>query len=148
MSFYVEPPTVEVVPVPDLHVRMLGPFTVQVHGTPLPALHSRKGSWLLALLVLKHAQSLDRNYLAATLWPDSDHSESLKNLRNTLSNLRCAMWATATLLPSITVTTHTAPRSLKCRSGSSCLRPDGEAGQPRLPCCCGCAVSGPFIGGV
>lgn len=78
-------------PVPELQMWLFGQFSVRLHGDPLPPLHSRKGAWLLALLVLKDQQPVDRSWLAATLWPDSDHRESLQNLRNILNNLRIAL---------------------------------------------------------
>jgi predicted ATPase/DNA-binding SARP family transcriptional activator len=80
-------------PIPDLQVRLFGPFSVRVQGEDLPPLHSRKGAWLLALLVLKHPRPVERSWLAATLWPDSDPTAALKNLRNILSDLRHALGA-------------------------------------------------------
>src|SRR5579871_1553063 len=79
--------------IPDLRMRLFGPFSVHVQGAPLPPLRTRKGAWLLALLVLKQDRPIDRIGLAGALWPDSDHRESLKNLRNTLSDLRHALGA-------------------------------------------------------
>ena len=92
-------------PIPDLQVQLFGPLSVRVQGNILPPLHSRKGAWLLALLVLKHQRPLDRTWLAATLWPDSDHDKSLRNLRNTLSDLRRALGPQAKRLQSPTPAT-------------------------------------------
>ena len=78
-------------PVAGLQVRLFGPLSVRVEGVPLPPLRTRKGLWLLALLILKHPRPVDRTWLAGTLWPDSDRTASLKNLRNTLAELRHAM---------------------------------------------------------
>lgn len=75
----------------SLHIRMFGPFAVQLYNMPLPALRTRKGAWLLALLVLHHPRPIERSWLAATLWPDSDDREALRNLRNSLSDLRKAL---------------------------------------------------------
>src|SRR5579862_664705 len=75
-------------PIPDLQLRLFGPLTVTVEGAPLPPLRTRKGAWLLALLVLKHPRPVDRAWLAGTLWPDTEPAGALKNLRNTLSDLR------------------------------------------------------------
>lgn len=75
-------------PAPRLHIRLFGAFEVRVNGVPIPQLRSRKVQWLLALLVLRHDQPLDRTWLAGTLWPDSTHAQSLYNLRQSLSNLR------------------------------------------------------------
>src|SRR5580704_11005059 len=91
MSLSSETTATALTPIPDLQARLFGPLTVHVEGAPMPRLRVRKGGWLLALLVLKHERPVDRAWLAATLWPDSDHRESLKNLRNTLSELRHAL---------------------------------------------------------
>jgi len=77
----------------NLQIRLFGPFEVQVGGKPLPPLRTRKDAWLLALLVLRHGRLVDRVWLAGTLWPDSDHTESLRNLRNSLHELRRALGA-------------------------------------------------------
>src|SRR5206468_8361302 len=47
--------------------------------------------WLLALLVLRHGRAVDRSWLAGTLWPDSDESQALHNLRDALVHLRKAL---------------------------------------------------------
>ncbi len=73
---------------PGLHIRLFGAFEVRVNGVVIPPLRSRKVQWLLALLILRHKQALDRIWLAGTLWPESTHSQSLYNLRQSLSNLR------------------------------------------------------------
>ena len=36
-----------------LSIRLFGPFEVRVKGSPLPRLRSRRGLWLMALLVLR-----------------------------------------------------------------------------------------------
>jgi predicted ATPase/DNA-binding SARP family transcriptional activator/Tfp pilus assembly protein PilF len=61
---------------------------VRVAGQLLPTFHTRKGAWLLALLILRHERPVDRLWLASTLWPDSTEVEARKNLRNTLYELR------------------------------------------------------------
>ena len=73
---------------PRLQIRLFGAFDVQINGVAIPPLRSRKVQWLLALLVLRHNQALDRVWLAGTLWPDSAHSQAMYNLRQSLSNLR------------------------------------------------------------
>jgi hypothetical protein len=50
---------------------MFGPLQVELNGQPLPRLRSRKGHWLLALLVLRHGREVERAWLAGMLWPDS-----------------------------------------------------------------------------
>jgi predicted ATPase/DNA-binding SARP family transcriptional activator len=72
-------------------IRMFGPFQVEREGQPLPRLRSRKGHWLLGLLVLRHGREVERSWLAGTLWPDSPALRTLANLRNTLLDLRRAL---------------------------------------------------------
>src|SRR5205823_5393299 len=79
-----------------------GPFTVQRNGEPLSPLRSRKGEWLLAVLCLRHGQSLDRSWLAGTLWPESSESRSLYYLRRELAYLRRALGPEATRIRSPT----------------------------------------------
>jgi DNA-binding SARP family transcriptional activator len=64
---------------------------VRVHGLPLPALRSRKHLWVLALLTLRHNRSVEREWLAGTLWPDVEQSKAFDNLRPVLSELRKAL---------------------------------------------------------
>jgi predicted ATPase/DNA-binding SARP family transcriptional activator len=74
-----------------LTVRCFGPFRVWVRGEPLPRLRSRKGSWLLALLALHADRDMDRDWLAATLWPGSAPASALYSLRMSLKDLRGAL---------------------------------------------------------
>lgn len=67
-----------------LLLRLFGPFEAQVNGEPLPRLRSRKGSWLLALLALRHGREVDRSWLAGTLWPESAEPQALLSLRVTI----------------------------------------------------------------
>jgi predicted ATPase/DNA-binding SARP family transcriptional activator len=80
----------EATPVP-LTLRLLGPMQVLVHGRPLPHLRSRKALWLLALLTLRQDRPVLREWLAGTLWPDTDQSRAFTSLRATLSELRGAL---------------------------------------------------------
>ncbi len=89
----------------NLQIRLFGPFDVQIDGAPLPPLRTRKDAWLLALLILRHGRPVDRVWLAGTLWPDSDHTESLRNLRNSLHELRRALGVQRDRLESPTATT-------------------------------------------
>jgi DNA-binding SARP family transcriptional activator len=57
--------------VAPLSLRLFGCFEARVSGAPLPALRSRRGAWLLALLALREGSRVERDWLAATLWPDS-----------------------------------------------------------------------------
>lgn len=78
-------------PVPPLQIRLLGPLDVQVQGQPLPRLNSRKGHWLLTLLVLRAGREVERSWIAGTLWPESDETLARYNLRRELSHLRRAL---------------------------------------------------------
>lgn len=74
-----------------LTITMFGPMQVRLDGESLPHLRSRKALWLLALLVLKQSRPVERDWLAATLWPDAEVAQSLASLRAVLSDLRRAM---------------------------------------------------------
>lgn len=73
----------------------------------MPALRTRKGQWLLALLALHPEREARRDELAVTLWPDSDESAALANLRRSLNDLRHALSSEAARLLSPT------PRTLR-----------------------------------
>ncbi len=73
-----------------LQAQLFGSFDARINGVPIPPLRSRKVQWLLALLLLRHGQALDRVWLAGTLWPESAPGQALYNLRQSLSNLRRA----------------------------------------------------------
>jgi len=87
-------------PVPLLDLRLLGTPSATVQGKPLAPLRSRKGLHLLALLALAPGRERDRTYLAGTLWPDSDESLALANLRRALTNLKAALGEAARLVAS------------------------------------------------
>jgi class 3 adenylate cyclase/DNA-binding SARP family transcriptional activator len=86
---------------PPLAIHLFGPFEVRVDGVPLPRLRSRKGEWLLALLVLRPG-AVERTWLAGTLWPDSSEIHALASLRRTLTDLRQALGPEASRLRSPT----------------------------------------------
>ena len=71
-----------------LKVCLFGAFDAHVHGQPLPRLRTRRGRWLLALLVLRHDREVERGWLAGTLWPESSERDALRSLRQTLADLR------------------------------------------------------------
>jgi predicted ATPase/class 3 adenylate cyclase/DNA-binding SARP family transcriptional activator len=81
-----------------LNLRLFGPFTLTREGESQPRLRLRKEQWLLALLALRHGEAVDRAWLAGTLWPDSDATLSLYNLRRVLSALRRALGSEAVRL--------------------------------------------------
>ena len=74
-----------------LAVQLFGSLEVRVNHATLPSIASRRVGWLLALLVLRRRAPIERDWLAATLWPDSDTPQSLYNLRRALSSLRAAL---------------------------------------------------------
>ena len=74
-----------------LTIHLFGPMQVRIDGRPLPHLRSRKGLWLLALLILRHSRPVEREWLAGTLWPDTDPNSASTNLRANLSDLRRAL---------------------------------------------------------
>ncbi len=76
---------------PSLTIHLFGPMQVLAHGLPLPRLRSRKALWLLALLTLRHGRAVEREWLAGTLWPDTDTGRAFTNLRANLSELRGAL---------------------------------------------------------
>ncbi len=75
----------------DLTLRLFGPFEALVEGVPLPPVRSRKILWALALLILRNGRPVDREWLARTLWPETDLTQALANLRPALSALRIAL---------------------------------------------------------
>ncbi len=81
--------------VSSLRIQMFGQMSVWVSGELLRPLRTRKGYWLLALLALKARQPVERHWLAGTLWPDSPEPVALKNLRNSLHDLKQALGSTS-----------------------------------------------------
>ena len=84
---------------------------------------SRKGQWLLALLILRHGREIQRGWLAGTLWPDSPEDRAYGSLRISLNDLRRALGAEAHRLrscsparrdPCCTVMRHRAPDRWTC----------------------------------
>jgi DNA-binding SARP family transcriptional activator len=85
---------------PALTLALFGPMQILVQGQPLPPLRSRQSLWLLALLTLRHPSPVEREWLAGTLWPDSEQSQAFRNLRVVLSELRSALGAESWCLES------------------------------------------------
>lgn len=85
-----------------LQLRLFGPFSATLFGEPLPRLRTRKGHWLLALLALRQDREVSREWLAGTLWPESEESQAYYNLRQCLTNLRHALGTAADSLYSPT----------------------------------------------
>src|SRR5579859_4368502 len=74
-----------------LTLSLFGPMHVLVNGEPMPRVRLRATEWLLALLVLRNDRVVNRSWLAGTLWPDSEQSQALQNLRHALLVLRKAL---------------------------------------------------------
>src|ERR1043166_2645413 len=74
-----------------LTMRLFGPLSVSLQGEPMPRVRTRSVEWLLAILVLRSGRSVSRSWLAGTLWPDSEETQALQNLRNALLSLRKAL---------------------------------------------------------
>jgi DNA-binding SARP family transcriptional activator len=75
----------------SLEIRLFGPMEVHLCGVPIPRLRTRKGLWLLALLALRGGRSVERDWVAGTLWPDSNESNARRSLRQSLHDLRVAL---------------------------------------------------------
>src|SRR5262249_26528304 len=73
----------------------------------LPRLRSRKGLWLLALLALRAPREVERNWLAAILWPDCRDAEGRHSLRQAIYDLRVALGREACRLA------NAGPRALR-----------------------------------
>ena len=102
---------------PRLEIRLLGPFDVRINSRPLRRLRTRKGQFLLALLALRQSKAVEREWLTATLWPESDDKQAYYNLRRALHDLRAAVGPFADLISSPT------PHSL-CLEASDDLQID------------------------
>ncbi|HSI72265.1 MAG TPA: BTAD domain-containing putative transcriptional regulator [Fimbriimonas sp.] len=74
-----------------LQVRLFGPFQIASDGQPLPRLASKKSRWLVALLALHPGESVSREWLAQTLWPDQYLVKARAYLRQALTDLRNAL---------------------------------------------------------
>ncbi|MCW3053312.1 MAG: hypothetical protein JWN14_2482, partial [Chthonomonadales bacterium] len=85
-----------------LEIRLFGAFGAWVEGQPLPPLRSRAEKWLLTLLALRPGNAVSREWLSATLWPDSETALGLYNLRRCLTNLRKVLGDQSGLLQSPT----------------------------------------------
>ena len=90
---------------PAVRIRLFGSLEAEVGGTALPPLRSRKGGWLLALLALRGGREVPREWLQATLWPDSPDAQAAASLRQSLADLRRALGPAASRLASPTTRT-------------------------------------------
>jgi predicted ATPase/class 3 adenylate cyclase len=87
---------------PPVSLRLFGPFEASVNGVSLPSLQRRKDQWLLALLALRGGKEVERAWLAALLWPDSEQPQALSYVRMAVYALRQALGTEADCLRSIT----------------------------------------------
>lgn len=74
-----------------LDIRLLGPFEARVGEASLPRPRSLKGQSLLALLALRPAREVSRQWLSGTLWPESDQERAFASLRQSLRDLRAVL---------------------------------------------------------
>ncbi len=72
----------------SLCLRLFGAGEILISGVRTPRPKQRKDFLLLALLAMRHGQALERDWLAGMLWPDSEQSQALYNLRRSLSIVR------------------------------------------------------------
>lgn len=96
-----------------LRISLFGPMEVRIGSRLLPRLRSRKGLWLLALLALRAGRPVDRDWLAATLWPECDEAHQRRSLRQSLHDLRLALGPEARRL------ICDAPRTLRLAVGAA-----------------------------
>jgi DNA-binding SARP family transcriptional activator len=95
----------EVRPASPLAIALFGPFDVRLQGRPLPRLRSQKSQWLLALLALQEGRTVERAWLAGTLWPDSTGRQAAFNLTRNLTDLRHSLGPEARRLDAPTTQT-------------------------------------------
>jgi DNA-binding SARP family transcriptional activator len=71
-----------------LEARLLGTVDVSVGGRPVRHWHGRKGTMLLAYLLMHGGRPISRDTLAVTFWPDAPPDASRNRLHVTLHALR------------------------------------------------------------
>jgi non-specific serine/threonine protein kinase len=85
---------------PPLILHLFGSFEARLNGQPLPRLRTRKGQSLLAFLALRAGGEVERDWLAALLWPDSAEALARHSLRTSLADMRRALGTAAGLVRS------------------------------------------------
>ena len=107
-----------------LTIHVFGSLRVLVDAGPLPRMRTRSVEWLLALLVLRHGRTVDRSWLAGTLWPDSEESQALRNSRDALFHLRTSLGRQGA--PSIACGPEAPSSAIRSRALTGC---DSGVGQ-------------------
>ncbi len=81
-----EKPQFEISNEQELHIQLLGGFSVSVNGTVIPEerWRSRRARSLVKLLALTPGHRLHRDQVIDTLWPDSDLKAANNNFHQTL----------------------------------------------------------------
>ena len=92
----------------SLAVRLFGPPALHIDDCPVRPLRTRKGYALFALLALRSGRTVERDWLAGTLWPDSAPEHALSGLRRALTDLRDALGDAAECIAAPTA------RTLQC----------------------------------
>ena len=90
-AFRPDPPGGDHAASPGLEIRLFGPVEARIGSQPLPRLRPRKGLRLLALLALRAGREVERDWLAALLWPDCDEAHGRRSLRQSLHDRRLAL---------------------------------------------------------
>ncbi len=74
-----------------VHLQLLGNFRLLINGREVTSWRSRNLRWLLGILAIRAGETVDRSWLAGTLWPNSTEQQALANLRLNLSYVRTAL---------------------------------------------------------
>jgi DNA-binding SARP family transcriptional activator/tetratricopeptide (TPR) repeat protein len=78
-------------PAAALDVRLLGDFSAEHGGVPLPALRTGRIQSLLTLLLLRRGVPQQRKALAFLFWPETTDAQAQTNLRTVVHRLRNAL---------------------------------------------------------
>ncbi len=83
---------------PRVEIKLFGSPSISVGGNDITATLSKRSLWLIGMLVLSEKHSVDRQYAAGALWPDSSDSAALYNLRQMLAAIRRSLGEAKDLL--------------------------------------------------
>jgi len=75
----------------QLHLQLLGTFSLRRDDQPVPGVDQPRVQQLLAYLILQRTAPISRQQLAFAFWPDTTDQQALKNLRTLLTRLRRAL---------------------------------------------------------